>query len=198
MAYATQASVEAVLGRSLTTAEQAGLTALLNAVDAYINGQTGTSWSTPTQSKRYYDVEKSRILEVDPFTVADDKPFTVKYVDADEDVVSTVDESDYEARPRNESVKSWLHRRSAPWGSNCPSNVTSIEVEAYFGAGDVPADIAYVASWLAAQQIGSTQSLSLKSESIEGYSRTFADVTKTDQGSFVTTTLERYREILIG
>lgn len=198
MAYATQASVEAVLGRSLTTSEETGLTALLAAVDAYINGQTGTSWTTPTQAKRYYDVEKSRILDVDAFTVADDKPFTVKYVDADENVVSTVDESDYEARPRNESVKNWIHRRSAPWGHGCPSNVTSIEVEAYFGAGDVPADIAYVASWLAAQQIGSTQSLSLKSESIEGYSRTFADVTKTDQGSFVTTTLERYREILIG
>lgn len=199
MAYATQASVEAVLGRSLTTAEQNGLTALLAAVDAYINGQTGRSWTTPTEATRYYDVERSRYIEVDPFVVAEDKPFEVFYVDADENKVgSNIDESDFEARPRNESVKTYLQRRSGYWGSGCPSNVANLAVKAYFGGGDVPADIAYAAAWLAAHQIGGTQSLSLKSESIEGYSRTFADATSTEAGSFITDTFERYREVLIG
>lgn len=199
MSYATQNSVEGVLGRSLTDSEASALPTLLKAVDAYINGQTGRSWSTPTQAIRYYDVERSRMIDVDPFVVDTDKPLRVFYVDADEEIVgSDIDTSDYEARPRNEKVKTWLQRRSGTWGSGCPSNVTNLAIEAYFGSGNVPDDIAYAAAWLAAQQIGGTQALSLKSESIEGYSRTFADATSSDGGSFITETFERYREVLIG
>lgn len=198
MAYATQSSVEAIIGRPLTDSEVSGLPALLDAVDAYINGKTGRTWSEPTEAIRYYDVERSRLLDIDQIIVDTDKPLRVFYVDADETSVgSDIDASDYEARPRNEQVKTWLQRRSGTWGSGCPSNVTNIAVKAYFGS-TVPADITYVASWLAAYSIGQTQSLSLKSETIEGYSRTFADGAKTQDGTFITDTLARYREILIG
>lgn len=199
MAYTDKTSVESVLGRTLTTSENNGLTALLAAVDSYINGETGRTFETIPQTPitRYYDVERSQILEVDEFTLDDTHPVEVFYVDADEVKYSDVDSSDYEARPRNSTTKSWLHRRSAYWGSDCPAYVTNIAVKAYFGASSVPADIKYVASWLAAQQIGSAAGLSLKSESIEGYSRTFAEATKTEQGSFIADTLARYREILI-
>lgn len=199
MSYATQSSVEGVLGRSLTTQEVAALPALLAAVDAYVNAETGRTFGdTEDKSIKYYDVERSRMVDVDPFTVTDDKPVRVFYVDADEEEVQSVDSSEYEARPRNEEVKTWLQRRNGTWGSGCPSNVTNLAVEAWFGGGAVPADIAYAAAWLAAHQIGGTQSLSLKSESIEGYSRTFADATNTEAGSFITDTFARYNEILIG
>lgn len=201
MSYATQSSVEGVLGRSLTTQEAAALPALLNAVDAYINGETGRSWGTPVEETRYYDVERSRMLEVDPFVTKigeDAKAFDVFYVDADEERIQDIDSSEYEARPRNENVKTWLQRRTGNWGSGCRSNVTNLAVKAFFGAGTVPADIAYAAAWLAAHQIGGTQSLSLKSESIEGYSRTFADATNTEAGSFIKDTFARYYEVLIG
>jgi hypothetical protein len=199
MSYATQSSVEGVLGRSLTTAEIAALPALLAGVDAYINGETGQVFQTATEATRYYDVERSKMVDVDPFVVAEDKPLRVFYVDADEEPVGDdIDVSDYEARPRNEAVKTWLHRRSGTWGSNCSSKVTNLAVKAFFGFDAVPADIVYAASWLAARQIGGTSSLSLKSESIEGYSRTFADASNSSDGSFLTATFERYREILIG
>lgn len=198
MAYATQSSVEGVLGRSLTADEIAALPALLAAIDAFINAETGRTFETPaSQSTRYYDVERSRMVDVDPFVTDDSHPFEVFYVDADENSIQTVDESEYEARPRNETVKTWLQRRTGRWGSGCPSNVTNLAVKAHFGGGTAPDDIKYVAAFLAAQAIGSTESLSLKSESIEGYSRTFADATKTTQGSFVTETLSRYREVLL-
>lgn len=197
MAYATQTSVEQVLGRSLTTSEAAGLASLLSAVDSFINKTIGQSFSTPTKAIRYYDVERSRMVDVDPFVVATDKPVRVFYVDADENIVgSDIDTSDYEARPRNESVKTWLHRRSGYWGSGFPSNVTNLAVEAFFGRGDAPSDIQYAAAWLAAQAIGSTTSLSLKSESIEGYSRTFADSTKSN--SMIQSIFDTYNEVLIG
>lgn len=199
MSYASQSSVEGVLGRSLTSQETAGLTALLAAVDAYINSETGRTFGDAAdKSIKYYDVERSRMVDVDPFVIKEDKPVRVFYVDADENEVQAVDSSEYEARPRNEEVKTWLQRRNGNWGSGCPSNVTNLAVEAWFGGGAVPADIAYAASWLAAHQIGGTQSLSLKSESIEGYSRTFADATSTEAGSFIKDTFARYYEVLIG
>lgn len=196
MAYATKSAVEGVIGRTLTDAEASALPALLKAVDAYINFEVGRTFETADdQTTRYYDVERSQILDVDAFVADDDHAFEVFYVDADENKVSDVDSSDYEARPRNETVKTYLHRRSSLWGSGCPSHVTNIAVKAYFGAGCVPDDIAYAAAWLAAQAIGSTNSLSLKSESIEGYSRTFADATKSSQ--LVQNTFAKYHEVLL-
>jgi hypothetical protein len=197
MAYATQASVEQALGRSLTTSEAAGLTSLLAAIDSYINKTIGRSFGAGVEATRYYDVERSRMVDVDPFVTGEDKPFEVFYVDADENKVQDVDESEFEARPRNETVKTWLQRRNGFWGSGCPSNVTNLAVKAFFGGGDVPADIAYAASWLAAQAISAQlgMSLSVKSESIEGYSRTFADMTK--DNVTITSIFDNYHEVLI-
>ena len=198
MAYANKASVESALGRSLTASEEAGLEALLAAVDSYINKTIGTSFETPTEATRYYDVERSRMVDVDPFVTGEGKPFEVFYVDADENKVgSNVDESDYEARPRNETVKTWLQRRSGYWGSGCPSNVTNLAVKAFFGRGDAPAVIQYAASWLAAQSISAQlgMSLSVKSESIEGYSRTFADMTK--DNVTITSIFDNYHEVIL-
>lgn len=197
--YADQTSVEGVLGRPLTATEIAALPALLAAVDAYINKTIGRTFGIDAeQSTRYYDVERSRILDVDPFVTKDgdtDKPYELFYVDADENRQGTIDTSDYEARPRNEAVKMWFQRRSGVWGSGCASNVTSIALKAYFGAGAVPADIQYAASWLAANAFGSTASLSLKSESIEGYSRTFADGTKSNNQ--IQAIFDNYYEVLL-
>lgn len=208
MSYANQTSVEGVLGRSLTTTEVAGLPLLLSAVDAYITSQTGRTFGAAVESTRYYDAEDSRMLDVDPFVVSEDvtegdtttptaRAFEVFYVDADENKVRDVDASDFEARPRNENVKTWLQKRNGDWGSGCTGNVTNVAVKAFFGGGAVPADIQYAASYLAAQAIGSTTSLSLKSESIEGYSRTFADASKTEQGSFLTEIFSKYYEVLV-
>lgn len=192
MAYATKQSVESVLNRSLTSTEEAGLTSLLAAVDSYINSETGRVFETATeQATRYYDGENSRLLDVDPFVADDTHPFEVFYVDADENKTYDVDVSDFEARPRNEVVKTYLQRRNGRWGSG----LGNVAVKAHFGSGDVPADIAYAASWLAAQFIGASKSLTLKSENIEGYSRTFADASKTNP--VILATFERYHEVLI-
>ena len=202
MSYATQSSVEGVLGRSLTTQEQAALPLLLSAIDEYINSQCETSFGELTEATRYYDVDRgeaTRLLDVDAFSIKDKdgnaKAFKVEYVDADENVVSTVDSSDYEARPRNETVKTWLHRRNGLWGRGCPATVTNIAVTAFFGYPEVPAEIQYAASYLAAQGIGGTASLSLKSESIEGYSRTFATIT--EQTPMISSVFAKYRKVLM-
>lgn len=209
MSYANQTSVEGVLGRSLTTQEQAALPLLLSAIDEFINSQCETNFGEPVEATRYYDVDRgepSRILDVDAFTTkmtegegdaatTVDKAFKVEFVDADENVVSTVDSSDYEACPRNENVKTFLRRRSSTWGRGCPATVTNIAVTAFFGYPSVPSDIQYAASYLAAQGVGGTASLSLKSESIEGYSRTFATIT--EQSPMISATFAKYRKVLM-
>lgn len=204
MAYADKTSVEGVLGRSLTSTEEAALPLLLSAVDGYINSQTGRTFGAAAESTRYYDAEDSRMLDVDPFVISEvdgedtvARAFEVFYVDADENKLRDVDASDFEARPRNETVKTYLQKRNGTWGSGCPANVANVAVKAFFGGGAVPDDIKYAASYLAAQGIGSTQSLSLKSESIEGYSRTFADASKSEQGAFLTKIFDKYYEVLI-
>lgn len=201
--YATQSEVEGILGRSLTSQEQSGLTFLLNAIDQWINDQIGASFTIPDEAAtRYYDPDfGGSIIDIDPlYTGGEDNTPVVAVVDSDENVVSTLDESIYELRPRNEDVKTWIQLRGGrKWASVCSTAVTNIAVTGKFGRGsDVPADIKYLAAYLAAQSIGATNSLSLKSESIEGYSRTFA-TTSSDYSSdaVVKRTLDKYREVLI-
>lgn len=181
--YTSQASVESILGRSLTTKEASGLSLLLNAIDEFINNEIGAPFELPDSPvTRYYDGDNSVILEIDPFFVDDSHPLVVKLVDADESPTSTVDASNYEARPRNDKVKTYLHHRGGTkWAQECTDKVTNIAVIGYYGRGEkAPADIEYLAAYLAAHYIGSYKSAELKSESIEGYSRTFATVKESD------------------
>ena len=81
MAYATKTSVEGVLGRSLTDSEAAALPSLLAAVELYINEACERVFGiSEQQSTRYYDVERSTIVDVDAFYTDADKPFEVFYV----------------------------------------------------------------------------------------------------------------------
>lgn len=198
--YANQSSIEGVLGRSLTAAEVAALPLLLNAIDEWINDQIGGSYGDlpDDPATRYYDPERqSSIIDIDPVFVDDTHGLVVALVDADENVVSTINASNYEARPRNENVKTYIQLRNGlKWASMCSTAVANIAVTGYYGfGGTVPADIQYLASYLAANSIGATNSLSLKSESIEGYSRTFADNKSSfNADSVVSSILEKYTD----
>lgn len=193
--YATQSEVESVLGRSLTTTEQSGLTFLLNAIDEFINDAVGSPFTIGDEpTTRYYDADDSVILEIDPVFVDETHGMVVSLVDADENVVSTLDTSTYEARPRNDAVKTYIqHRNGRKWASECSHAVANIAVTGYFGrGGTVPADIKYLAAYMAAQYIGAQTSATLKSENIEGYSRTFATIQA--EYPIVNQTLEKYQE----
>ena len=198
--YASQSSIEGILGRSLTTAETNGLQALLDAIDQWINDQIGGSYGELSDSPvtRYYDPDfGGAVIDIDPAFVDETHGLVVAVVDSNENVVRTLDISTYEARPRNDAVKTYIQLRSGlKWASVCSNAVTNIAITGYFGFGStVPADIAYLASYLAAKSIGATNSLSLKSESIEGYSRTFADNSKSfNADSVVSSVLSKYTD----
>lgn len=200
MAYAAQSDVEGILGRPLTDSEVAALTLLLGAIDEWINDQIGGSYGDlpDDPATRYYDPERqSSIIDIDPAFVDDTHGIVVSLVDANENVINTIDTSNYEARPRNESVKTYIQLRNGlKWASQCSTAVANIAVTGYFGfGGTVPDDIKYLSAYLAAKSIGATTSLSLKSESIEGYSRTFADQkTSFNTDSVVSGILDKYTD----
>lgn len=196
--YASQSDIEAILNRSLTDSEVAGLTLLLNAVDQFINDAVGSSFTIGDDvATRYYDADEGSIIDIDPAFVDDTHGLVVSLVDADENIVRTLDTSEYEARPRNDAVKTYIELRNGrKWARVASHSVANIAVTGYFGRGStVPADIQYLAAYMAAQYIGASTGASLKSESIEGYSRTFATIQK--DYPLVSQTLDKYNEVLL-
>ncbi len=196
--YTNQAAIESVLNRPLTATEVASLQLLLDAVDAFINNQIGSSFSIGDEvATRYYDSDSATMVDIDPIFIDETHGMVVSFVDADENVLETLDTSLYEARPRNDAVKTYIQLRNGrTWRSACSHAVANIAVTGYFGRGStVPADIQYLAAYMAAQYIGASASATLKSESIEGYSRTFATI-QSDY-AIVSQTLDRYNEVLL-
>lgn len=198
--YASKSDVEGILGRPLTATEEAALPLLLNAIDQWINDQIGGGYAAlgDEPATRYYDPDKGgSIIDIDPIFVDDSHGLVVSLVDSNENVVRTLDVSVYEARPRNEAVKTYIQLRNGlKWASQCSTAVANIAVTGYFGfGGTVPADITYLAAYMAGKSIGATNSLSLKSESIEGYSRTFADQKQSfNTDSVVSGILDKYTD----
>ena len=174
MEYTSQALIEAFLGRSLSANEIVILPYAAEAAEGYINVQIHTSFGDSTApSTRYYD-GGSRILEIDPCTDIT----KVELIDVDETSLHefTKDE-DYEARPRNESLKTWIEKRVGKFRRG----VANVAVSATFSRGSsVPKDIAWLATFLTARLFGKDIKEGLKSESIEGYSRQFADIIEHD------------------
>lgn len=181
--YATQAQIEAILGRCLTPKEESLLEVMGASIDAWINEQIGGSYTQVTTTK-YYDGAGSVILDIDPAI----NVTRVAIIDpANVETSVYIFNEDFEARPVNQQVKTWIHSRVGRF----PCGVANIAVTATFGLGEsVPSDIAYLSAYLIAGMFTKQQYKNLKSESIEGYSRTFAE-TKTDE-ELVSMTLAKY------
>lgn len=165
--YTNQELIELYLKRELSLDELGTFDLLVSAVDAYIDDLIGGSFGNVSESTRYYD-GGSRILDIDTCT----EVTAVTTVDSEEAVNDTYDtDIDYEARPRNSDFKNYLEKRNGRF----PSGVANIAVTAKFAEGlSVPDDIKYLATYLAGSMLTSSYTGNLKSESIEGYSRTFA------------------------
>jgi hypothetical protein len=189
MAYTTQANVEAYLKRELTTDEENLFANQLKSVENWINNQIGGSFGDVSETTRYYDGSGESILSIDPVMSVT----SVKLVDSEELEVEEYEMGiDYELRPRNESVFTWIdfgRIGCTPWG------IANISVTGKFTLGEVPDDIEYLATYIMAQLFTRQDNVSsgdLKSETIEGYSRTFNTIKEYSQDSVVQSILEKY------
>ena len=180
MSYTSKALVEAFLERTLTSNETTLLDYIIDAADGYINDQIHTSFSDEViaASTRYYD-GGSQIVEIDPCTdiskvelVANDESSLYEYIKDEE----------YEARPRNENLKTWIEKRIGKFRRG----VANIAVTAKFSRGAIPKDIQWLSTYLVSRLLGKDVKEGLKSESIEGYSRQFGDIIEQNsQAQFV-------------
>lgn len=174
MSYTDQATIESFVKRALTADEEVILPLILDTVDEYINEQVGGEFGPVVETSRYFD-GGSKILEID----------TCHEISAVEDtgsedyiIYSYTGSIDYDARPINEEYKTYLHKR----GGKFPSGVANMKVTAKFTENEtVPNDIIYLATYLAGQLFSKNIVGNYKSESIEGYSRTFADMIEENQ-----------------
>lgn len=175
--FTSTANISDYLGRSLTTHESDYLAnVLLDAVDDYIQRVTGTTFSVGESEARYYDGDGGRWLFIDTAT-------TVTKVEiVTQDSTESVDEtltlgSDYLKYPLNQSYIDRLYKKSSSnlaSGSAWPVGKKRTKVTGTFGIA-VPDAIVHVATMLASGYLDTTKNL--KSESIEGYSRTFSEIT---------------------
>lgn len=180
MAYTNEDNIEFFLKRQLSADEQNLLDILLATIDAWIDDQTGSTFAS-TVGTKYYDGGE-RIIEIDPCTTIT----AIAYVDTDNSVIETYDpDTDYKLRPINEDTKKWIEFLFC-----APEGIANIAVTASFGLGEVPDDIVYLATFMAGQMFSSTFTRQLKSESIEGYSRTFAEIS--ENNAFISQTINKY------
>lgn len=208
MSYSNQGLVEALLGRDLTDPEILMLSFVLGAVDAYIDSETGTPFSSGASTTRYYDAGRwddlQTVISIDQWSDIT----AIECLDIDGTTVldTYVEHENYELGPRNATIKTYIERQYYPFW---PGNST-LAVTGTYGSGSVPNDIVYLATYLACKYISSGGFLDsgttgpIKKESIEGYSREYSDTgASMTMGSLadeiVENILDRYRanEVLL-
>ena len=170
MGYTDQTLITGYLKRNLSEAEATIAKTVIDSVTAYIDTETGQSWSTTDAgvAKLYEGGEK--ILFIDPIIDIE----SVEHVNDEGEVLDTYSSTSYTAFPMNADTKTSLEVfRRWPRGL--------IRVTGKWGkAGGIPSDIQLAATILASS-VFNNQTGDIKSESIEGYSVTYADVKVNNQ-----------------
>lgn len=176
MSYSNQSLVQNLLGRALTADEVTLLPYIFAAVDGYIDNETGVTWGSASGTK-YFDGSSFPNGYVNLISIPGASAVTsVSYVDSDGVASEPYDSSSYILGPLNSSTKTYIEFRSQfMW-----PGLGSIKVEGTFGGGTVPDDIIYLATYLTVKYLNAQSNTAsgvsgpVTSESLEGYSRTYA------------------------
>lgn len=166
MSLITQADLEARLGRPLTAEEVSSFTIINAANQAYVENLIGSSVEAANITTRYYDGGR-QFTPIDPCSDVS----AVEVVDEYENVVETIDSSDYVLESRNKTIKTQLTYRYG----KISRGINNIAITGKFS---IFADSAIVAivkdALLSALESEVDNSDNIVKESIEGYSVEFA------------------------
>lgn len=166
MALVSQSDLEQRLGRSLTSEETNAFATINNASQAHIERMIGSSLESVSATTRYYDGDLQN-LAIDPCTAVTE----VKYIDNNGIGQFVYDTADYTVEPINRTCKTMLRYR---WGE-FDEGMNAIAVTAKFSIYD-DTQIRNVIrdAILTALTAEINNNSNVKSESIEGYSITYA------------------------
>lgn len=170
--YTNKASVEAYLGRALTTGENTLLTRVIEYISSFINTYTNRSWydieetTDPAPSTKIYDGNGEKEIHLkDSF-----KSITkLEILDPSGGVAFTLLPADLVTYPLNSDYADSILLRNYRF----PIRPACVKVYAIFGGGAVPSEVITVCTTLVSKYIQSINTnQGFKSESIEGYSYT--------------------------
>lgn len=166
MALISQGELEARLGRSLTSEESSSFTIINNAIQAHVENIIGSSVESVSASTKLYDGNEQN-LSIDPCTDVTQ----VKYIDNNGIGQFVYETEDYTVEPVNRTCKTMLRYR---WGK-FDKGMNAIEVTAKFSIfGDTSILNIVKDAILTSLEAEINNSSNIKSESIEGYSITYA------------------------
>lgn len=166
MALVSQGDLEQRLGRSLTGEESNAFSTINNASQAHIERMIGSSIESVSASTRYYDGNLQN-LAIDPCTAVTQ----VSYIDNNAIGQFVYDTADYTVEPINRTCKTMLRYR---WGA-FDEGLNGIAVTAKFSIYDDAQVLSVVKdAILTALTAEINNNSNVKSESLEGYSITYA------------------------
>lgn len=179
--YTNQTKVQGFLKRKFTDDEAVLLTMLLDAVDKYIDRETGVTWHSDSGSASRLYAGGGMNVWVDPVSSIT----AVEWINRYGDVVFSYEEgTHYQAWPLNQATKTYLTKINyideldsqgdSDYIGRWPSTGQGIRVTGNFGeAGGVPNDISWAATILAAEWLQAPITGRIRLELIEGYRREF-------------------------
>lgn len=189
MAYTDQERIENYLKRSLTAAEVAGLPILIAGVSEFINRYCGRDFEgLNTEEDRYYQFEGGNQLFIDDAEEVSEVAVLSKF---SEDETLLTEETDFYVYPLNSIPKTSIY-----FGQHYHRSPKRFRVKAKWGTKNPPADIVLAATILAADSYNNPGNL--KSESIEGYSRTWDNNTSGEIHPTAKRILDSRQEVLLG
>lgn len=169
MSYTNENTIEAYLNRQLTSSEQLALPDLLAFIDKKIDVLQGGSYGVLSPSTRYYDgghasipIDACRSITA-VNTVNSDNTVGRQYVLGEEVLL----------RPVNQTVKRWIDRRNTRFAPG----KASIAITATYNLGEIPpSEVVFLATYMVSRLFDIKAQQGLKSETIEGYSRTYGEI----------------------
>lgn len=166
--YTNQSLIEAKLGSALSASQVAYLAALLPAIDAYINSQTGVSFGSSEDTVFYVTGTGTSTLIIPTI----DAITSVYRVETD-GTETLVDSSEYRPYPRTSPIYA-IKNINADWEEDIDYKITASEVA-------VPQQLALVATELAINFLNDSSN-NYKSEKVGDWSVTYSDVAKSMSG----------------
>lgn len=171
MALVSQSDLEKRLGRALTADEVSSFSTINTATQTYIENMLSTGVESVTATTRYYDGGVLH-LPLNPCTGVT----AVKYVDEYNNVVYTFNTSEYTLEPVNLALKHMIRNRYAKFNKGMNNVAVTAKFSIY---DDVPTRevVKNAILDILTQVIDGKENIT--SESIEGYSVNFSNLTKT-------------------
>ena len=184
--YITQAALENYLKRALATREANSFALVEGAAERVVNDYCDTTFEDVAETSHYFDGGDQEIT-IDPcHTIT-----AIASINYDESIINEYSDNDYVLEPRNGNIKDSIILRDGRW----PSGHKNIKVTGKFSSyyDEVPSDIQLAVMMLCGDYFNNP--VGLKSESIEGYSKTLAG--KIERDEEIKSILGSYRQVLL-